>query len=382
MVALFHVLEKEQAWREANGKTLNFETMKAHKTLVAVGPEKPLEDDELMADYFHGIDGLHGVHEKHPHLDAEDTWQSLFHKESPDLDHDPSPYSKYFTPSKEPAHREILRLLRENPKDTITIAAVGPMTNVALAAAEDPETFLRVKEVVVMGGAIHVEGNVTPVAEFNTYADAVACARVFALTSPNPQSTMPPISEAKSSLPAYPAKLSRQLKLTLMPLDITTPHLLNKTYFNERVQPFVEAGSPLAVWVNHFLSGTFNQIDTMLGDGSEPGLSLHDPLTVWYALTPDDAAWKRTAQLEDIRIETAGQWTRGMHVIDRRTRAKPGEIALELSESGDVDALALNEVPGDTMGWLNISKGNRVSRIIGSPGEMAFAEFLMKRVFA
>lgn len=51
-VALFHVLEKELAWREANGKALNFETMLKNKPLVAMGPVHPLEDDELMADYF------------------------------------------------------------------------------------------------------------------------------------------------------------------------------------------------------------------------------------------------------------------------------------------------------------------------------------------
>ncbi|CRK19271.1 hypothetical protein BN1708_012576 [Verticillium longisporum] len=383
-VALFHVLEKELTWRKENGKAENFGTLKTHKPIIAVGAEHPLEDDQLMADYFHGVDGLHGVHTEHPHLDAEDTWKSLFHKDSATLDHDPSPYSKYFTASKEPAHKEILRLLRESPKDTLTLIAVGPMTNFALAAAEDPETFLKAKEVLVMGGAVNVEGNITPVAEFNTYADTVATARVFALTSPSPKSTMPPLSQTRSSLPAYPEKLSRKLKLTLFPLDITTPHLLNKNYFTERVKPFVDAGSPLAVWVNHFLSGTFNKIDSLVGDGNEPGLSLHDPLTIWYAITQSDARWKGTPQLEDVRIETSGQWTRGMHVVDRRTRAKVGEASVELSESTteDVDVLTLADAPGDDDGWLNVTKGNRINRIIESPGEDAFAEYLMKRVFA
>ncbi|KAL2756769.1 hypothetical protein ACRALDRAFT_2102835 [Sodiomyces alcalophilus JCM 7366] len=383
VVALFHVLEKELTWRKTTGRPEKFEALTSHKPIVAVGAEHPLEDEQLMADYFHGVDGLHGVHDEHPHLSPADTWKTLFHKDSPTLDHDPSPYSKYFTPSKKEAHKEMLRILKENPKDTITILALGPMTNLALAAAEDPETFLRAKEVVVMGGAIAVEGNITPVAEFNTYADTVAAARVFALTSPNPQSTMPPISETRSSLPAYPAKLSRRLKLTLFPLDITTPHLLKMNYFTERIKPFVEAGSPLAVWVNHFLGGTFRKIDSMEGNGEEPGLSLHDPMTVWYAMTPSDPAWKPTPKLEDIRIETTGQWTRGMHVVDRRIRAKPGEAAAEIVDmaEGDVDALTLDEVPGDTMGWLSARKGNRINRMVGSPGESIFAEYLMQRVF-
>ncbi|EQB43503.1 inosine-uridine preferring nucleoside hydrolase [Colletotrichum gloeosporioides Cg-14] len=363
-VALFHVLEKELAWRKENGKPEGFESLRAYKPIVAVGAEHPLEDDELAADYFHGIDGLHGVHEKHPHLTPDDRWKALFHTE------------------KDVAHKEILRILKENPPNTISICVVGPMTNVALAAAEDPETFLRVKELCVMGGAVHVEGNITPVGEFNTFADTVAAARVFALTSPNPRSTMPPISKEKSSLPPYPAKLSKQLKLTLFPLDITTPHLLNKNFFTERIKPIVEAGSPLGQWVDHFMSKTFEKVESMEGNGQEPGLSLHDPLTVWYLITQSDPKWKPVAEPEDIRIETSGQWTRGMHVIDRRVRAKYTEAALESDSTGEgVDVLTLAEVPGDCGGWLSYSRGNRINRMVGSPGEELFAHDLMKRIF-
>ncbi len=186
-----------------------------------------------------------------------------------------------------------------------------------------------------------------------------------------------------TSLPPYPAKLSRRLKLTLFPLDITTPHLLTRTFFSERIKPFVDAGSPLAQWTSHFLGRTFDKIVAMEGDVGEPGLSCTTPMTVWYMLTRDDPAWKAPAKLEDIRIETVGHWTRGMHVLDRRVRTKPGEAAAEIldAEGAEVEILTMDEVPGDTMGWLSVNKGNRIRRIVGSPGEDVFAEYLMKRVF-
>ena len=51
-MALFHVIEKELAWRKEKGIPGGFEAMKASRPLVAVGPEHPLEDELLMADYF------------------------------------------------------------------------------------------------------------------------------------------------------------------------------------------------------------------------------------------------------------------------------------------------------------------------------------------
>ncbi|KAI4708232.1 hypothetical protein J4E89_006854 [Alternaria sp. Ai002NY15] len=379
VVTLFHYIEKERAWRKENGRPEGFETLSARKPIVAVGAEEPLAEHMMVADFFHGIDGLGGIHHSHPHLSPEETWKSLFTPQPKNMSAEETKALQkvkekhsLFTPSLKPAHEVMLDLLRENEPDTVTIVAVGPLTNLAIAAAQDPETFLKVKEVVVMGGAIDAPGNMTPGAEFNTYADSVASARVFALTSANPHLTMPPSlsnPQKKHQLPAYPKTLSKRLTIKLFPLDTTELHVLPKTMYEDYIALKPIKGSPLSEWTSLFLTSTFakNLSLNPQQDPTKSGLQLHDPLTIWYALCPSNPLWK--FKEEDVRVETSGQWTRGCTIVDRRGRpVTEGESSLD------------EEVVGDAGGWRDSRRGNRVGWCTRSPGEGKFARVLLHRV--
>jgi inosine-uridine nucleoside N-ribohydrolase len=78
---------------------------------------------------------------------------------------------------REPAAQALVRVAREHLG--ATLIALGPLTNVALALALAPDLPQLLGGAVLMGGAVRARGNVTPVAEFNIYADAEAAAMAF-----------------------------------------------------------------------------------------------------------------------------------------------------------------------------------------------------------
>ena len=195
-----------------------------------------------------------------------------------------------------------------------------------------------------------------------------------------PTPPAPPVEKKEAPQPLYlkpyPEGLNGKLKITLFPLDITQEHSLTRGEFSRIVNPLLDIKSPLAEWTNAFMSATFRKIEELHPDrgGDEVNLDLHDPLCIWYCMTTESAStasaskWKLLLD-QDIRIETSGQWTRGMCVRDTRSRNK----------RTDDDE---HELPGDTDNWLSARSGNRLRWCVCSPGADIFAGFLLGRVFA
>lgn len=111
---------------------------------VYSGAEAPLLRKLVIADWFHGADGLG--------------------------DHGYKPAKR----RAEPGHAvdALIQTVRDNPG--IEIVTLGPLTNLAMALLREPRLAASVKRCVVMGGAPCCAGNVTPAAEFNIWVDPEA----------------------------------------------------------------------------------------------------------------------------------------------------------------------------------------------------------------
>jgi purine nucleosidase len=197
------------------------------KPLIARGADRPLKGEPVYAHSFHGEDGLGGariVREK-----GEDDWQ-VFSGRADEL---------------------IPQLAHRSPGE-ITLIATGPLTNVALGVQRDPEGMEKLREVVVMGGAVRTRGNVTPAAEFNFYADPMASKIVL-----------------ESGLP-----------VTLVPLDVTHQVFLNPQIMEERLKSIEDPFSRFVVEATGY-----DFIKRQFRPGAKV-YHLHDPLAVGAVIEP------------------------------------------------------------------------------------------------
>lgn len=171
----------------------------------------------------------------------------------------------------------LIDTLRAETPGSVTLCALGPLTNVATAFQRAPDIASRLAEIVLMGGAYFQVGNIQPAAEFNIHVDPEAAEIVF-----------------KSGVP-----------LVVMPLDVTHKALTTRA----RVEAFRALGTP----VGHAVAGWtdfFERFD-MAKYGTE-GAPLHDPCTIAYLLQPDLFSGRHI----NVEIETRGEFTLGMTVAD------------------------------------------------------------------
>jgi len=151
-----------------------------------------------------------------------------------------------------PSAAETLVALARAHAERLTLIALGPLTNLALALRLDAAALRRIGRVVMMGGAVDVRGNVTPDTEFNIYVDPDAAREVF----------------------------DAGLQVDLVPLDATRQTTIHRDQLHVAL-----AGrrGPLAARIEAFTEQTFRLWGYM---------HLHDPLAVGLAVDESLAQWQ------------------------------------------------------------------------------------------
>ena len=115
-------------------------------------------------------------------------WSGPEPKTDADLKPSPDGFATHTVVQRKSAVDFIVDTVKANPNE-ITILAIGPLTNIALAAKQNPEIVPLIKKIVYMGGAIDVPGNTTKTAEFNWWFDPDAAQ--FVVRLPIPQVVVP-----------------------------------------------------------------------------------------------------------------------------------------------------------------------------------------------
>ncbi len=180
-------------------------------------------------------------------------------------------------PQKAHAVDFLVEALFENDPGTVTLCALGPLTNVAMALVKEPLIAERIQELVIMGGAYFAQGNQSPVAEFNILSDPHAAKIV----------------------------LESGAEITMMPLDVTHKALGTP----ERIERFRRLGNRCGAAIAELLSLAAERAN---GRFAGKGSPLHDPCVMAYLLRPDLFRGRRV----NVSVETKSALSLGMTVVD------------------------------------------------------------------
>lgn len=216
---------------------------------VHAGAIRPLVRELVTAEEVHGKTGLNGPDLPEPKMKLQDQYAVDF----------------------------IVETLMKEQGGIITLCALGPLTNIALALIREPKIAPRIKEIVLMGGGFFEGGNVTPTAEFNIYVDPQAADVVF-----------------KSGIP-----------IVMMPLDVTHKALTTA----KRTAAFRKLGTRVGTATAEMLEFFERFDEEKYGTDGGP---LHDPCVIAYLLKPDLFKGRSC----NVTVETASELTMGMTVID------------------------------------------------------------------
>jgi purine nucleosidase len=145
----------------------------------------------------------------------------------------------------------LIEQVLSNPGE-ITLVAIGPLTNVALAIRKEPRFAKSLREIIIMGGAIRHEGNTTALAEFNTYVDPHAAHIVFHAGIPT----------------------------TLVPLDVTYQCILMAS----DVERLMKTDSPITKFIKDSTDFYMEYHDAWQGI---QGCIINDPLALALTFAPE-----------------------------------------------------------------------------------------------
>ncbi len=256
---------------------------------VARGADRPLVRPLQTASHVHGEDGLGGI--------------SLLR----------GPEGRLMYPVGDPppwrldAVETILALLGEHP-GKMTLIAIGPLTNLALALRRDPARFSRVREMIIMGGAVSVPGNVTPTAEFNFHVDPEAAREV----------------------------LTSGLPVTLIPLDVTRKAVLSA----EAIRTLGRLGGEVGRFIEAF---SRVGLEFARRVEKEKGITLHDPLAVAAAMAEELFAFAPLS----LDVETEDEATRGKVLVSGSSLPNC-RVAVDVREREFLDLFMERLCPGSS----------------------------------